>query len=132
MDFSTEVRFDNPRAVQLRLQPFSQESLVEVGGKVRDLFAEGAQDGERLRRIADDALLRQLADGVAGKLGGKVGVAPRIFLKKLVGEVLDRIDQHPEFDPRRNYALTVSAAELNATEQAAAGAACVDDIQLQL
>ena len=132
VDFSTEVRFDNPRAVQLRLQPFSQESLVEVGGKVRDLFAEGAADGERLRRVADDALLRQLADGVAGKLGGKVGVAPRIYLKKLVGEVLDRIDQHPEFDPRRNYALTVSAAELNATEQAAAGAACVDDIQLQL
>ncbi len=132
VDFSTDARFDNPRTVQLRLQPFSQESLVEVGRKVRDLFAEGVQDGERLCRIADDALLRQLAEGVAGKLGGKVGVAPRIFLKKLVGDVLDRIDQHPEFDPRRDYALTISAAELNASEQAAAGAASVDDIELKL
>ena len=40
------------------------------------------------------------------RLGGKVGVAPRLFLKKLVGDVLDRVDQFPDFDPRRDYALT--------------------------
>ena len=38
---------------------------------------------------------------MTGSLGGKVGVAPRIFLKKLVADVLDRIDQFPDFDPRR-------------------------------
>ena len=42
---------------------------------------------------------------VTGKLGGKVGVAPRIFLKKLVADVLDRVDQYADFDPRQNYAL---------------------------
>ena len=49
---------------------------------------------------------------MAGKLGGKVGIAPRIFLKKLVGDILDRIDQHPDFDPKRHYALTLTDAEL--------------------
>jgi hypothetical protein len=132
VDFTTDARFDNPRAVQLRLQPFSRASLVEVGAKVRDLFAEGARNGERLRRIADDSLLDQLAGAVAGKLGGKVGVAPRLYLKKLVGDVLDRIEQHPEFDPRRDYALTVSATELSPPEQAAAGVASVDEVELNL
>ena len=42
----------------------------------------------------------ELAGAVAGKLGGKVGVAPRIFLKKLDAEVLDRIDQFPDFEAR--------------------------------
>ena len=35
-----------------------------------------------------------------------------MFLKKLVGDVLDRVDQFPDFDPRRDYALTVSDSEL--------------------
>jgi hypothetical protein len=59
-------------------------------------------------------------------------VAPRIFLKKLVSEVLDRIDQFPDFDPRRDYPLTVSDAELTDAERAARPASGVDDIELDL
>ena len=55
-----------------------------------------------------------------GALGGKVGVAPRIFLKKLVADVLDRVDQFADFDPRRHYALTLTAGELSADEREAA------------
>jgi hypothetical protein len=40
-----------------------------------------------------------LAGNLAGKLGGKVGVAPRLFLKKLVGDVLDRIEEFPRINP---------------------------------
>jgi hypothetical protein len=76
--------------------------------------------------------LEDLAQAVAGKLGGKVGVAPRLYLKKLVGDVLDRIDQFPDFDPRRDYALTVTPTELTLVEQSAAGVASVDDIKLSL
>lgn len=65
----------------------------------------------------NDALIRDLAASVTGQLGGKVGVAPRIFLKKLVAEVLDRIDQFPDFDPRRDYGIQVTAAELNEDER---------------
>jgi hypothetical protein len=33
--------------------------------------------------IVDDVYVGELADAVTGSLGGKVGVAPRVFLKKL-------------------------------------------------
>jgi hypothetical protein len=51
-------------------------------------------------------------------------------LKKLVADVLDRVDLHPEFDPRRHYSLTIAEAEMSATERAAASAISVDDIEL--
>jgi hypothetical protein len=69
-----------------------------------------------------------LGSAVTGGLGGKVGVAPRIFLKKLVGDVLDRVDQFADFDPRQHYQLTMTDNELSTQERAAIGG--VDDIEL--
>lgn len=128
-DFSTDPRFDNPRAVQIRLPGFTGERLVQLGLKVRDLYAAGAGDPVRIREVADEAYIGDLAKAVGGHLGGKIGVAPRIFLKKLVGDVLDRIDQFEEFDPRIHYHLTVSRSELTDVERNAAAA---DDIGLEL
>ena len=82
-------------------------------------------------KTVDDGYIGELADAVTGSLGGKVGVAPRVFLKKLVADVLDRIDQFPDFDPRQHYALTVSENELTAVERNAAAAKDVDDIELE-
>ena len=45
--------------------------------------------------------------------------APRIFLKKLVADVLDRVDQFREFNPRQHYALTIREAELTPVERQA-------------
>jgi hypothetical protein len=132
VDFQTEARFDNPRAVQIRLAPFDPERLRRVGRKVRDIYAADAADPDRVLTLAGDAYVADLAAAVAGKLGGKVGIAPRVFLKKLVGEVLDRIDQHPDFDPRKHYAPTISDAELTPVEREAAAASNVDDIELSL
>jgi len=129
-DFSTDLRFDNPRAVQIRLPNFTLPLLCEVGGKVRDIYVEGSVSPDRINRSVDDAYVQGLAQAVAGKLGGKVGVAPRIFLKKLIGDVLDRVDQFPDFDPRRHYALTVGTTELTLAEQVSAGIANLDDIEL--
>jgi len=131
VDFATDVRFDNPRAVQIRLKGFDVDALCEVGRKVRNLYAEG-RPSERLLRVVDDAYVTALAKAVTGALGGKVGIAPRVFLKKLVGEVLDRVDQYADFDPRRHYALTVSDQELTTVERAARSARCADDIELDL
>jgi hypothetical protein len=72
----------------------------------------------------------EFASAVAGKLGGKVGVTPRIFLKKLVADVLDRIDQFPEFRPREHYALTINESELNPVERQAMGSSDVDEVEL--
>ena len=138
-DFATEARFDNPRAVQIRLPGFDHDSLVALGQRVRDLYADGSDHGDRVRTVVDDAYVGALADAVTGQLGGRVGVAPRIFLKKLVADVLDRVDQFPDFDPRVHYALTLAAVELSDVERAAAGGSGmatgrtkVDDIVLDL
>ena len=131
VDFQTDARFDNPRAVQLRLPSFDQTRLVEVGIKVRDLYESDCSSPERVRRLATDEFVLSLARGVAGKLGGKVGIAPRLFLKKLVSDVLDRIDQFEDFDPGQHYQLTMNTSEMTATEREAQ-AASVDDIELDL
>jgi hypothetical protein len=54
-----------------------------------------------------------------------------VFLKKLVADVLDRVDQFEEFDPRQHYTLTVSDPELTPTGRAAAGGISLDDIVLE-
>lgn len=130
VDFGTDSRFDNPRAVQIRLQAFNTSALIDVGRRVRDIYAEGQTNETRLRRLVDDAYIETLAKAVAGGLGGKVGIAPRLFLKKLVGDVLDRVDLHESFDPRQHYSLTLVESEMTVNERAAAGAVSVDDIEL--
>ena len=132
-DFSTDSRFDNPRAVQIRLPGFSLDGLGELGRKVRDLYAAGSASPARIDTVVDDAYVATLAAAVAGQLGGKVGVSPRVFLKKLVGDVLDRVDQFADFDPRRDYRLTMTSSELSETERnayAGQNPVSVDDIEL--
>ena len=132
VDFQTEARFDNPRAVQMRLSGFSLDRLCQVGCKVRDIFQQHAKAPERIAAACDSGYVRELAEAVTGKLGGKVGVAPRIFLKKLVADILDRVDQFPDFNPRQHYALTIAETELTPVERQAMGATDVDQIELEV
>ena len=131
-DFDTDSRFDNPRAPQIRLSPFNMDMMIEVGGKVRDIFAEGSSSADRVRDKANDGLIRSLAEGVSGSLGGKTGIAPRIFLKKLVADLLDRIELHESFDPRKDYRLTIREDELSTEERNSMAADSVEDISLEL
>ncbi len=119
-DFSTDAKFDSPRAVQLRLPGFDLDRLVGLGRKTRDLYIGLARNPERVQAVVDDDYLATFARALTGELGGKVGVAPRVFLRKLVADVLDRVDDFAEFDPRRDYALTVTDNELTAEERNAA------------
>lgn len=80
-DFATNARFDNPRAVQIRLPGFDRGALVALGRKVRDLYSAGSEQQERVRTRVDDAYIGDLAGAVTGALGGRVGIAPRVFLK---------------------------------------------------
>jgi hypothetical protein len=132
VDFQSEVRFDNPRAVQIRLPAFDLDRLCLVGNKVRSIFMQHMPATARIAQRCDDVYIRDLAHAVTGKLGGKVGIAPRIFLKKLVADVLDRIDQFDDFHPRQHYALTMHEAELSPVERQAMGATDVDAIELEL
>ena len=111
------------------MTPFDR--LVEVGCRVRSIYQEHCPSAARVAERCDDAYVRDLAAAVAGRLGGRIGIAPRVFLKKLVGDVLDRIDQFTDFDPRQHYSLTVADEELTRVERAARGVT-VDDIELDL
>jgi hypothetical protein len=118
VDFGADPRKDNLRLPQVRLLPFDRERLLEVGRRVRDLYP--AHDAAGFTRRTPDAFLASLADAVTGKLGGHVGVAPRIFLRKLV-DALDRVNDQPDFDPAREYAVDVRAEDMNPAERARAG-----------
>lgn len=128
-DFETDARFDNPRAVQVRLPGFGIDGLTELGHRVRALYMTGCETRDRIEAKVDDRYLKELAQTVTGRLGGQVGVAPRIYLKKLVADVLDRVDQFSDFDPTKDYALTVSTDEFTDVERNAARA---DDVPLNL
>lgn len=131
-EFQEDTRFDNPRAPQIRLMPFKHDSLVEVGKKVRAIFVSGIPDGERVSTVVGDDVIEALAQGIAGRLGGEVGLAPRIFLKKLVCELLDVVELHHDFDPKVHYQPVISGEELNDAERAAVGPVSPDEIQLNL
>ena len=131
-DFTTDPRFDSPRAVQLRLPGFDLERLGELGRSVRDLYAGTARNPERIAVTVDDDYVAELATAVTGALGGQIGVAPRTFLRKLVADILDRVDEFPDFDPRRHYALTLTTSELSDIERSAVAAASADEIELNL
>jgi hypothetical protein len=131
-DFSSDARFDNPRAVQVRLPAFDVDRLVAVGVRIRDIYAEGRQSEAHIRERVDDPYVRDLALAVTGDLGGQVGIAPRVFLKKLVADVLDRVDQFEDFEPRKHYALTIDEKELTLEEREAQLHRTPDDVQLDL
>lgn len=98
--FETNPRFDNPRAPQLRLTGFTYESLHELGGRIRDIYADGAENGYRVASAVDDRFIDAYAAKIAGQLGGKVGIAPRVFLRQLI-DVMDKVDLYADYNPRR-------------------------------
>jgi hypothetical protein len=133
-DFDTDARFDTARAVQIRLTGFDQDKLIQLGCAVRDLYAQGDPSEARIRSLVDDGYIKDLTAAVAGQLG--VGTAPRVFLRKLVADVLYRIADHEEFDPREHYKLTIADTELTDEERNATRkvrrAASADEVELDL
>lgn len=129
VDFSGDPRWDNPRAPQVRLLGFQRASLMELGERVRDIYASGSPAADRIERLVTDEYLAGLADTIAGRLGGKVGVAPRLYLRKLV-DTLDKVEQFPDFVPAEASAVVVGEGELNADERAAVGG--IDSVRLDV
>lgn len=122
--------FESARAVQVRLHAFDQARLLEVGLRIRNLYPTKHPD--RIAAKVSDAVVEGLARGVAGQLGGKVGIAPRLFLKKLVS-LLDLVEEHPDFEPTVHFATKITAGDMTADERVAAGVErSVDDIVLDV
>jgi hypothetical protein len=117
VNFGEDARFDNLKAPQVRLLPFTPERLLTVGKKVRDLYP--AKHGERLRAKVDDRFLHALVTQVTAGFGGSVAVAPRLFLRELV-DVLDRVDQHKAYEPVEHYTLDLDDETTLTPEELAA------------
>ncbi|GAA1754656.1 BREX system ATP-binding protein BrxD [Streptomonospora arabica] len=132
-EFLADPAHDNLRADQIRLTGFDQDKLHRLGAAVRELHADRAAEPQRVRSRVDDSYLVELGEAVAGELGGRVGVAPRMFLRKLV-DVCDRVDQVEDFDPRRHYRLAVDSRDLSEVERNARArtADSADDVDLDL
>lgn len=122
--FDDNARFDNLRATQVRLLPFDEERLFQVGQRVRDLYP--TEQPTRIGAKVPDGFLRSLVAQVTSGFGGKVAVAPRLFLRELT-DVLDRVDQHQDFDPAAHYKLTIDDAQLSPEELAAMHGEVVPD-----
>lgn len=110
--FDADSRFDNLMAPQVRLRAFDAERLAAVGRAVRDIYPSEAS-----HRV-DDAFVDDLVTKLTEGFGGRVSVVPRLFLRTLV-DVLDRVDQHPAYDPREHHDLVIEEDELQPQELAA-------------
>ena len=129
-DFSGDPKFYNARATQIWLQPFNVERMIEIGEQIRDLYPSDVPDHIAAR--VDHVVIERLARGIAGKLGDKIGIAPRQFLIRLV-DLLDRVRDYPDFDPNVNYQVLLDQSRLTPEEAAAAGISRgVDDIAIDV
>jgi hypothetical protein len=123
VNFADDSRFDNLRAPQVRLLPFSDERLLTVGNRIRDLYP--AKNAERIAQRIDDRFLRALVSQVTTGFGGKVSLAPRLFLRELI-DVMDRVDIHEDYDPAAHYRLELDDGKLTPEELAAKHGRSVD------
>jgi hypothetical protein len=89
-------------------------SVEEAGLRDRGL----SEQPSRIRAKVGDAFLRSLVDQVTTGFDGKIAVAPRLFLRELT-DVLDRVDQHQDFDPAVHYKLALEEDRLRPEELAA-------------
>lgn len=129
-DFSGDPRFFNARATQIWLQPFNVERMIEIGERIRDLYPSDVPG--RITARVDHVVIERLARGIAGKLGDKVGIAARQFLIRLV-DLLDRVRDHTDFDPNRDYQVLLDESRITPEEAAAAGISRgVDDIAIDV
>src|SRR5688572_26306400 len=114
--FEDDARWDNLRAPQVRLLPFTDERLLTVGTRIRDLYP--AKNAGRVAERVDDDFLHVLVAQVTAGFGGKVSLAPRLFLRELI-DVMDRVDIHADYEPATQYRLELEDSKLTSEELAA-------------
>lgn len=116
VNFGEDAQFDNLRAPQVRLMPFTDERLLMVGTRIRDLYP--AKNPARVAARVDDAFLKLLVAQVTTGFGGKVALAPRLFLRELI-DIMDRVDIHQDYDPAKHYKLELDDSKLTPEELSA-------------
>ncbi len=116
VSFGDDPRWDNLRAPQIRLMPFTEARMLLVAQRIRGLYP--ASNPERIQQRITDRFLTQLVAQITAGFGGKVAVAPRVFLRELI-DVMDRVDLHADYVPEEHFKLDLSDEKLNEQEVAA-------------
>lgn len=116
VNFGKDVRFDNLRAPQVRLLPFTEERLLTVGRRVREIYP--AKNPDRVQARVDDRFLAALVGQITTGFGGKVALSPRLFLRELI-DLMDRVDLHVDYRPADHYKLELEDSKLTPEELAA-------------
>ena len=100
-------RFRNLRRPQIVLRAFNREKLLAVARKVGEIYEIAYQPVDRSR--VSEAFIENMADHLTSKFGGRVDVLPRVFLREFVN-VLDLVQDYPDYDPAAQYAFDVEKA----------------------
>jgi len=120
--FGPHEEFNSKLLAQVQLPRYGDNRLVLLGQRVRDIYCQGHPQEARIRAKVSDGFIQGMSRAMVGALGNSAGVAPRLFLKSLVGHVLDLADDE-RFDPRVHFHLRIDDSELTAEERAARDAA---------
>jgi hypothetical protein len=99
----------------------SGSTALTVGTRIRDLYP--AKNANRVAKRIDDRFLRALVVQATAGFGGKVSLAPRLFLGELI-DVMDRVDIHEDYDPATHYRLELEDGKLTPEELAAKHVGC--------
>ncbi|TVQ93963.1 MAG: BREX system ATP-binding protein BrxD [Deltaproteobacteria bacterium] len=116
--FMKQGRFASLRQAQLELRPFDAERLTGVAMRLRELYP--TTDRGRLDLRVDTQFIDDLVAQVTEGFKGDVGVVPRQFLREFVN-VLDLVEQEPDYVPADAYAFTQPADLSPEEQQASAG-----------
>ena len=111
-----KVKFANVKQPQLNLRPFDRERLRAAARKLRGLYV-GTQNPELIADKVNDEFIDCLVESVTAGLKGHVGLVPRHFLREFV-DIMDLVDQQPEFDPMSQVDEPYQTRELNDAEKA--------------
>lgn len=117
--------FVNVRQPQLELKPFDRERLTDVALRLREIYP--SEHKHRIINLVSNAFIEKLVEQVSTGFGGDVGIIPRQFLREFV-DVLDLVDQHPDYDPMQVYQFELK--DMNPAEEfLVSGTQDVEDIE---
>ena len=130
-----DPRFDNPRAVQIRLPGFDlRPAGRSSAARSATCTSPALPTRAGSRSVVDDAYVGGPGPG-GDRRARRPGRRRAADLPEQAGRaVLDRVDQFPDFDPRAHYALTLSGSELTDVERNAwrSRQPIADDVDLDL
>ncbi|MCA9719566.1 MAG: DUF2791 family P-loop domain-containing protein, partial [Myxococcales bacterium] len=114
--FTERAGFASVTQPQINLRPFDRERLRAAARKLRALYVSG-HGAATVEQKIDDAFIDGLVDSVTTGLKGHVGLVPRHFMREFI-DIMDLVEQQPEFDPMSQVKQPYKARELNDAEKA--------------